>query len=279
MLIQKNPPVVIWDDNSVFKNISFYMLSYGRDAYSIPMVAADDYLYFGMYKPFDSLYVEMANPSSVTSTLSIEYYDGSAWADVEGILDDTLSFKRSGFVSFDKPDDWESTSVDSIASFYIRIRPSANLSSTASIQGINIVFSDDSDLEGVYPGVSNYRASSESSFILRHENSRNLIVQEIRNRGFRKNPVDSNGYENVTAWDLLQHDEVRQWSIYLTMANIFSSLQSKEDGLYKQKTEDYLELAEMFKAAFYITLDRDDDGIKDASESAADISPRRLVRR
>jgi hypothetical protein len=279
MLNQKNFPKVYIYDGSLYTEISAYALNFGRDFFQ-GHLHTNHFLYFGRVKPFSALYIEMgAQKNNVDSLMNVEYFNGSSWVAVSNLNDDSLMLKRSGFVQFDLPADWASTTVGFYNQFFIRIAPTVNTSNNIHIQGINILFSDDQDLNGVYPGVTNYRDSSELSFVLRHENSRNLIIQEIRNRGLRKEPMGKFGYENYDAWDFLAIEEVRQWSIYLTMANIFSSLQSKEDGLYKQKTEEYLELAEMFKAAFYITLDRDDDGIKDASESAADISPRRLVRR
>lgn len=278
MLTQKNYPKVHWFNGATTTDVSFFMLNYGRD----PMVMhmhPNHYLYFGRVKPFNALYVEMAHNSNVNTTMTLQYYNGSSWVSVVDLVDETLCFQRSGFIQFDKPDNWELQVVNGFAQYYVRISVAAEISNNTSFQGMNIVFSDDYDLEAVYPGITNYKASTETSFILRHENSRNLIVQEIRNRGLRKRPSISSKYENITAWDFLEAEEVRQWSIYLTLQNIFSSLQSKEDGLYRQKTEEYAELAEMFKAAFYISLDRDDDGILDDMESAADISTRFLVRR
>jgi hypothetical protein len=111
---------------------------------------------------------------------------------------------------------------------------------------------------------------------LRHENSRNLIVQDIRNLGFRK---FKEKYQNIDAWDLLEIEEVNLWSAYLTLANIFSSLQSNQSDLFKQKADEYNQQAEFYKAQSYLTLDSNDDGIADSSESARDISTRRLVRR
>lgn len=278
MLNQKNLPSVTIDDDGVQTGIGFYMVSFGRDAYPLPMVAADDLLYYGLYKPFNALYVEMGVASVITTTLSLEYWNGAAWAALENVLDDTSAFKRSGFIQWDKPSDWATTTVNAEERFFIRLAPAANLSVTTTVQGINIVFSDDQDLNGVYPGISAYLNAAETSFILRHENSRNLIVQEVRNRGFTKYAAESLRYDQLTEWDFLAIQECKQWSIYLTLANIFSSLQSNQSDLYKEKAEEYEKKAEFYKAAFFLTLDKNDDGVLSPAESAKDISTRRLVR-
>lgn len=278
MLNQKNFPKVYTYDGLTYTDISAYALNFGRDFYEFGLETTH-YLYFGRVKPFTAAYIEMtAQANDVNSTMVVEYFDGSAWQVVESLNDDTLCFNRSGFIQFDQPSDWATTTVGFHTQYFIRISPSANTRVDMQLQGMNIVFSDDQDLNGVYPGVTNYRDASEVSFILRHENSRNLIVQDIRNRGMRKTPAGSFSYENYDEWDFLQIAECRQWSIYLTLANIFGSLQSKEDGLYRQKYEEYTELADLYKTSFYLTLDKNDNGKADIVEKALDISTRRLVR-
>jgi hypothetical protein len=279
MLNTKNFSKVYIYDGSIYTDISSYALDYGRDYFEFGL-ETNNYLYFGRVKPFTATYVEMtAQTNFISSTAVVEYYNGSTWSAVPNLNDDSRMLSRSGFIQFDLPSDWAETTVGFHSRYFIRISPTVSTSSDMQLQGINILFSDDQDLNGVYPGVTNYRDSSELSFVLRHENSRNLIIQEIRNRGLRKEPMGSFGYDNYDAWDFLAIEEVRQWSIYLTLANIFSSLQSKEDGLYRQKFEEYTELASIYKAAFYLSLDKDNNGKPGITETAQDISTRRLVRR
>lgn len=244
----------------------------------MPMVAAEDALYFGRYKPFSDIFVEMKVANTVTNTLSVEYWDGSAWVGVTNKLDDTNGLKRSGFIGWDNETDWELKTVNAQELYWVKIKPSADLSLTTEVQGMGILFSDDQDLNGVYPGIISYLNNTETSFVLRHENSRNLIVQDIRNRGFTKKPVGISGYEQLDEWDFLRIAECKQWSIYLTLSNIFSSLQSNDSDMYKEKADDYEEKANLYKAAFYLALDKNDNGKADAAETAGDIHTRRLVR-
>ena len=219
----------------------------------------------------------MAN--AVSTSLTAEYWNGSAWTAVAGLIEDTKAFSRSGFIQFEKPSDWAKTTVNGAEKFFIRFAPLLDLSVGTSIQGMNIVFSDDQDLKGIYPAVANYLGSTETTFILRHENSRDLIIQELRNRAFQKKGDLKSYYESIDPWDILEIDEVRMWSANLTMSNIFSSLQANTNDLYSQKSEEFSEKAEYYKAAVFLTLDKDDDGVMDSSESASDISTRRLIRK
>lgn len=274
MLKQKNFPRVLHFDGT-YHDYSFEALSYGRDSFLLPMTTSD-YLYFGKEKNFPMIFIEMAVANNIANTLTIEYYNGTAWTSLE-VIDDTKGLTRSGSIQFDMPSDWAETTVGGFTNTWIRIKPSEDLLSTTAVQGINILFSDDLDLEGIYPGVRNYMASTEASYVLRHEAARNDIVQAIRNRGFIKHDSLGNSLD-YDAWDFLDYEQVGRWSTYLVLKNIFSSLQSKEDGLYKQKAEEYSKEASDAEVAFYLTLDKNNDGKKTENEASFDISSRTLVR-
>ena len=274
MLKQKKFPKVLYEAT----DISFKVLSFARDTASTPVTTAQ-FIYFGLYKPFNHIYLEVGTANSNASTMTIQYYNGSSYTSISRMLDDTQGLTRSGYISFDRPTDWALSTEGGESKYFIKISFSANLSAGTTIQGMNLVFSDDQDLKGVYPHVINYLTANETTFILRHENSRDLIIQELRNRGFQKKGANNSFYENLDAWDLLEINEVRLWSTYLTMANIFSSLQSNEGDVYKEKSEDYLKKAEFYKAGAYLTLDKDDDGVLDDAEQASDVTVRRLVRK
>jgi hypothetical protein len=279
MLKQKNFPRVFIYDGVTYTDLSFKMLSFGRD-YFQGSILTTDFIYFGRFKQFSSFYVEMGSTvNAVSANLNIEYWNGTTWVSVSYPIDDTICFSRSGFVEFESPSDWAANTINGVENYYLRLTVSVNTTANIRIQGMNVVFSDDQDLKGVYPTVTNYLQSGELSFILRHENSRDLIVQDIRNIAIKKRSVSATYYENIDAWDLLEIDEVNMWATYLTLENIFSGLQSNGGDFYKDKSEEYAKKAEFYKNATYLTLDKDNDGIKDSSERSSDISVRRLVRR
>lgn len=277
MLKQKKFPTVLFHDGAAYTDLSRDMLSFGRDSAVVPLLASAGALYFGRFKPFAALYAEVKVPNAVAASLTLEYWNGAAWAAVSGLVDDSDAFSRSGFIQFDKPEDWESTAVNGQDGYFIRIRPSADLTGTLEIQGLNIVFSDDQDLKGVYPSILNYLDSNEPTFILRHENSRDRVVETIRKMS-RKSTPGSGKYESFEAWDFLHIEEVRLWATYLTLSNIFSGLQSKDDDMFLQKAKEYAEAAEEYQTEVFLTLDLNNDGKDDRDEEAADITAVRLVR-
>lgn len=275
MLQYKNPPKVLLFKGS-FSNVSQDALDFGRDSFD-GVLAAGDFIYFGRHKPFTDLYVEMAAVSSVDAGLDIQYWNGSAWSSLEK-LDDTKGLKRSGFLHWNRQEDWAETTVNTIQKYWVRFAVSVGSSAGTLIQGIGPLFSDDQDLKAIFPGVLNYKASTEITFVLRHQNSRNQIVQEIRNHALQKN-YKASIERDFDPWDFLKIHQVNMWSTYLTLANIFSSLQSKEDGLYKQKTDEYMQLAEDYKTDYLLSLDFDDDGKIDPDEESFQINVKQLVRR
>lgn len=275
MLQYKKPPVVLLF-KTTFSNVTQDALDFGRDSFD-GVLAVGDYIYFGRHKPFTDLYVEMATVSSVDAGIDLQYWNGSAWTSLDD-LDDTKGFKRSGFLHWSAQEDWAETTVNTIQKYWVRFAVTVGSSAGTLIQGIGPLFSDDQDLKAIFPGILNYRASAETSFVLRHQNSRNQIVQEIRNHALQKN-YKAGTERDFEAWDFLKIHQVNMWSVYLTLANIFSSLQSKEDGLYKQKTEEYTQLAEDYKADYLISLDFDDDGKVDLAEENFNITVKQLVRR
>jgi len=278
MINPKNLSHIMIDDNGVFSDVSLDLNTFSRDSVAFELVAAEDYLYYGRYKPFPAIYFELTVANTTVGTQAVEYWNGTAWASVAGLIDETKCYLRSGFIYFDQASDWAAIAVDSIEAYWLRFKPALDLSAGTSLKGISIIFSDDRDLEGVYPGVLNYLQASEAgSAIARHQTVRDEIVQAVRGKGFRKIDADGN-HSQYEAWDFLNVYEVNQWSTYKVLENIFSSLQSTQDGLYKQKADEYKEKAADFENAYYLTLDKDDDGIADPAELANDITVRGLIR-
>ncbi len=295
MINQKTLPTVFHDADGTFSDFSIDAVSFGRDSFALPLKAATDAFYFGLWKPFANVFVEMAIPNLETVTFLAEYWDGSAWVIVDNLLDDTKGFQRSGNLQWDRPGKaWKENTVNNKSAFWIRLTPDADFtvdptfdpeadpipeSIVPRVQGMGVLFSDDQDLRAVYPAVMNLLDDSEISFVLRHENARDDIVQFIRNSGIMKSSKELGVHDEIEAWDLLVIEEVRAWSKYLALSNIFSGVQSKEKGMWKEKSEEYEEKAENAKAAFFLSLDRNDDGIKDPEESLGRIDTVSLVRR
>lgn len=281
-MLKQSKPSVLWSDNGVFTDHTLAAQSFDRDTMSLAALSStQDYLYFGLYKQFSSIYVEVSTANAAAKTLAVQYYDGTTWSSVTNLIDDTKGFSRSGFLRFDpSPSGWDNTTVNSVDKFWIRIRPTADFDAGCALQGMNIVYSDDQDLLSEEPNLLNQRASGETTFILRHQSSRDDIVQHIRNKGKYKESNATGEAKQIDVWDFLDIEEIKQWSKYLTLSKIYESLSTKEDDIYWVKATRFKDKAEAASNIYYSTIDTDDDGAPDIEEKLGTMmSSSTLVRR
>lgn len=261
------------DDNAIFTDYSNEAVDYQRDPFTLTLSSTEDYLYVGFDKPFNAFYVELDTANVNPNTLVAEIYVEGAWTSID-THDETKGFERSGFVN------WESSSMDStevnlVTKYYIRFRPSVDHSVT-TVQGLNIVLSDDQMLVREFPEIldSSILPPGASSHINSHVSSREKIVQKLRNVGYNK--TDNNGNkQQINVWDLLDIYEFKQASAFLTLSKIFFNLSDSPEDTWWAKYLEYMNEFERQFARATSTLDLDDDGIIDDSERS---KPTRSIR-
>jgi len=264
MLKIKNKLTIFHDDNSSFSDYSREALDFDRDTFTLTLDSTTAYLYVGFYKPLNAFYCELGTANTNAGVLVGEYYNGSSWVSITNMYDETSSLTRSGFIQWDRGlDDEAAVEINSETMYFYRFRPSVTHSATV-INGLNIVFSDDTDLKRVFFEASNFLPSGETSHILTHVAARDHIIQVLRNSGAFKQSATER--KDITALDLHDMGQVRLASTYLTLSMIFGSVMDDPDGLYKMKSDDYKTDFSLAIKAPFIDLDRDDDGKNDASE-------------
>lgn len=265
MLRTRNKLTVFHDDNSSFSDYSNEALDFDRDTISITLNQSEDYLYIGFYKPINAFFVELGTANTNAGAFTGEFYNGTAWASLSGLHDDTKSFTRSGFITWDRNQtDEDNTTVNSTDKYWYRFRPSVTHSATV-INGLNIVFADDQDLKREFFEISEFLPSGESSFILTHVACRDHIIQVLRNSGFEKRNASSLR-EDITPFDILELGEIKLAATYLALSKIFSNIQDDDEDIWRQKSQDYLSLYSKAQKNGFLSIDYDDDGIKDIGE-------------
>lgn len=276
MIDSRTKLTVFHDDNSVFTDYSNSAKDYTRDSFSFTLVAAEDYLYLGFTKPFGATYVEMETPNTNSNTLSAEYFDGTSWQTLD-LNDETNGLTRSAFITWDK-ELLTSTTINSVAAFYVRFRPDSDHSAT-TFRGINLVFSDDNMMKQEFFEIDNVNLlpNGESSHIATHVASRNMIVQEFRRLNYTKEDV--NGNRNIiNQWDLHDIFEVRDAATFLALSKIFFNLSDSVDDNWWQKYREYHDKYEESMRLAKLSVDLDDDGKKDDDEKVRDRQPFRWNR-
>jgi hypothetical protein len=253
----------------VFHNSTDYSkeaFDYTRDAFSLTLLSTD-YLYVGFSKPINSIYVQINTANTNANTIQAEYYNGSTWVSVSDFFDDTKGFTRSGFMTWDRNQtNQASNAVNATAAYWIRFQPSASHSASV-LAGINFIFADDNDLVLEVPEItdSNHLAG-KSSHILTHVAVRNQIIQDLNNKDYKKHNISTGLPEDLTCWDILDVNQIRQAAVFLALSKIYFNFSDQADDKYEQKSKEY---QARYKDAFQLSrlyLDKDDDGLEDVEE-------------
>ena len=136
------------------------------------------------------------------------------------------------------------------------------------MKGINLVFSDDNDLKEEYPSVMGMLPDGELSFINFHVASRKDILSYFRAQGKLIEKADKNYVttKKIDQFDLLDYEELRDASKFLTLSKILKWVSDANDDKWYQKAKDYeVKYSEKINAV-NLSLDKDDDGKVDNNE-------------
>jgi hypothetical protein len=277
MIDPLNKLTVLHDDNGVFSNHSDNAADFIRDNFDMALDAAQDYLYIGFSKPFNSVYVAITTANLNANTLAAQYYNGASWVSLS-LTDETKGFTRSGYLFFDKSQ-LKNTTINGINSYYIRLRPSVTHSLT-TFRGINLIFADDHALKQEFFEVDHESLlpSGESTHLVQCVGARNSIVQMLRNKGYTKTNAESGASSQLTYWDLHDIFEIKQAAVLLTLSKIFFMLSDSREDTWWAK---YTEYQDKFEEAFQLVtlaLDSNDDGVADEQEKIEEFRVQRWLR-
>lgn len=160
--------------------------------YLLPLLTTDA-LYLGFHGKFASRYFQVGVVNAVVSALSVEYWDGSAWASVDDLVDQTsvggATLAQSGFVSWTNKDNWVAHNIAGtdadLKLFWVRLKVSVNLTGTTALKSILNLYSDDSLLRLYFPELisdANYLPSGKTNFLDQHVAAKDLVVLRLKQR-------------------------------------------------------------------------------------------------
>lgn len=145
-----------------------------------------DAFYVGYNKPFACRHFNLAVVNSVSSTVSVKYWDGTTWTAVEDLVDQTTGFTASGFISWVNANDWTLyalTPVTDVELYWVKITVSVNLHASTSLQSVLNLFSDDNLLRAYYPELitdTRYLPSSRTDFMEQYLAAKDLVVTRLK---------------------------------------------------------------------------------------------------
>lgn len=270
---------VLHDANGSFSNHSNDALDFSRDSFALTLTQTTSYLYIGYRKPINTIYFQLDTPNTNANTLSMQYWNGSSWTTLSNAQDDTKGLTRSGFITWDRNQTNEATTtVNSTTLYWVRFQPSVT-TSAMTVAGISFIFADDQDLKQEVPEItdSNHLAG-KTSHILTHVATRNQIIQDLRNKDYTRTNQNTSLKEDLTVWDILDANQLKQAAIFLSLSKIYFNFSDQPNDKYEQKSLAYFNKYEKAIALSRLSLDTDDDGLSDSFETQKLFTTSRMVR-
>ncbi len=267
-----------YSDNGSFSDYSQDFQDFTRDVQALDIVAAEDKLYVGYYKPINKLYIDFNSPNTATNVCTLKYFNGSAFVDVAGQIDETKGLTRSGFMQWTREQaDQAATSVDGVELYWYELTVSVDTVDMV-VNAIGLIFADDKDLAEQIPNINDSaHLAGKPSHILAHVSTAKWMIQDLRNKNYGKRDADGN-FQDITVWDLLDIDQINQAATLKALATIFFNYSDEPNDIYEKKSKAYESAYKSAMSLATLRLDVNDDGHKDITENTAEYHTRRFTR-
>lgn len=267
--------ILYYDGVSTYTDYSDELVNYQRDSATITL-ASSEAIYVGYKKPINLVYVQLDQVSGTSTTLSAKYYNGSSFAAVTNLNEETNAFNRSGFIQFDRNLTNEAkTTINGTELFWYELTVGSDTTEII-LKGLNILFSDDAMIAEREPALVSleFYPENENSFVNFHQAARNHIMQRLRNEGKGVYVTEENGedvlyFKEVTAWDLLDPSQLGQASMLLTISMIYFERSDGPEDKYYQKYMDYKRDFNDAYNLYFLSIDTNDDGKQSDEEKQA----------
>lgn len=158
-----------------------------QDSLAFALTTAQ-YLYLGFHQRFTSRYFYLSTVNSVSTSLTVEAYDGTDWTAVKNLVDDTQGFTRSGWIGWNNDAanvPWEKSALSPITDvelYWVRITTGTNLHASTALQAILNLFLDDRAMKQWYPEMisdTRYLPTGATNFYEQYRAATNLVTQEL----------------------------------------------------------------------------------------------------
>lgn len=126
------------------------------------------------------------------------------------------------------------------------------------------LFSADQDLVAHEPDILKYVPKGRATYLNVHRRAQSLILAWLDKEGY----TDAQG-NKLTKASLPQIDEVKEWSVAMTLRLIFEGLSNAKDDVFAIKAKRYEGLETEQRSRAVLRLDLDGDGEATASEETS----------
>jgi hypothetical protein len=200
---------VIWSDNGVLKDVSETLNNHISGTLTLPLVAAEDYLFLGADAPFNHRWVEVSTVNAQAAKIDqISIWDGNDWRATAEVIDGTLNsagtvgFAQSGRIAWvpdkdvpgwarDHTSDTSGHVITGLSSikvydlFWARLRFSADLTAGTTLKFLGYKFANDEDLYDLWPEFDTTEArtrfkSGTTTFNLIHFEAAKQVIRDMK---------------------------------------------------------------------------------------------------
>lgn len=229
-----------------------------------------DALYVGFHGQFASRYLEIGTANTNASVLSVQYWDGDSWEDVDDLSDQTSvggkTFARNGFISWTNKTDWQKsnqTGTDAdLELYWLKFTVSNDLSAGTTIASIINILSDDDLLAKMFPELisdTRYRPSGKTNFLDQHIAAKDWVVLRLKQRDMIEDESQ-----------ILEPNSVSQAAVYGAACLILKPIATSPDSQVLRDTACQAFEDEIGRVTF--PVDSNEDGVISDSERTQAVS-------
>lgn len=237
---------------------------------AFPLTTAQ-FFYVGFYGKFSARYFHLGVANTNPATLSIDYWDGSAWFPVEDKIDQTNGLTQSGFIHWNNLDDWKASAQSPIADvdlYWIRISTSANLSAGTTLQAVVNLYCDNEMVRAYYPELisdTRYLPTNRTDFLEQYQAAKDLVVLRARQRKLIQDESQ-----------IIDLNDVAAASVHAAAKIILQPIATSDE--MRQRLKDASDEFDNEIGQLSLSVDQNADGVVDDSERA-DIGETWVMRR
>lgn len=123
------------------------------------------------------------------------------------------------------------------------------------------LFSGDSDIVPYEPEMMNWTQKGRNTFLDKHRTAQVEILNELD-----ANRIWKDDHTRYSASDIVDVQEFKEWSKFVTLRIIFEGLSNDVDDIFSIKAKRYSSLASTAKKRATLRLDSNADGVIDTNE-------------
>ena len=262
---------VIFEDDTTLIDITIAVNNFRGANTTLPIVAADDFIYLGAPLPFNHKFIQVSTANNQASILSVDVYNGNEWKAAVDVIDETslagASFGQTGLIHFtpDRNESWTRRDTEDITElstlriynyYWARLKFSVDFNVLTAITFLGHRFNDDEQLFTLYPefaisGILEIFESGKTDWIEQEILAAEMIIRDLIK------------FQDIITDDQLLNPEKLQLASLHKMAEIiYRSMGENRQDEFTQATKDYKEAIN----AFNLEIDRDRDGRVDFHE-------------